>query len=281
MSQPGPHTQAGSPGQAEQQQLIQEIGRIILRALPPGWHEASIEYRAVGTHSEIAAQLTAPNGTVVPLAPPADTVELFAQLRDSMYEPDRGTWISALYRLQRPSSYSVDFNGDYEPAWHTAPPPGVFADELRRYPRAGINIPAWLAERAGVTSATGTATRVPAMRTAEVFDGSGRLITDRPTVDWQERDRLADYLETAPMVLTARSYDTDQLDPAGSQTVPLTYHTDGSWIWSGAAAYYLRQHGVPPEPDLVAHVRGQGFRVPEVDEHARELAVSVITGEET
>ncbi len=283
MSQPGPPSQPGSLDQAEQQQLIQEIGRVILRGLPPGWQEASIEYRAAGSHAELAGQLLAPNGTVIPLAPPAEAEGLFGRLRDGMYEPDRGTWISALYRLERPSSYSVDFNGDYEPAWKSVPPAAAFADELRRYPRAGANIPAWLAEHAGIPAATGSATRAPALRTAEVFDGAdetGRPVTDRPALAPGERDRIVEYLEGAPIVLAARSHDTDRLDPTHSPTVPLTFHTDGSWIWPGGVGYYLRRYDIPPENELVAHIRAQGFQMPEVDDQVKELAATVITGDQ-
>lgn len=293
MSQPGlpeqgPHRTdpQGPPGaldQAAQQNLIQEVGRVLLRSMPPAWSEVTVEYRAVGAHSEISAQLLAPNGTPIPLAVPAEAGELFARLRHGMHEPDRGTWISALYRLQRPSSYSVDFNGDYEPSWQHPPPAEAFAAELRTYPRAGVNIPGWLARNAGVPNATGTATRAPALRTAEVFDAvdeGGRPQVDRPEVAADELTGLADYLDRAPIVLAARSYDTDQLDPAAPASVPLTFHTDGQWIWPGAVGYYLRTHGVPPDAELVSHIRRAGFRVPEVAEHLRELAVSVITGEE-
>ncbi|MFD0540822.1 hypothetical protein ACFQY7_50440 [Actinomadura luteofluorescens] len=44
--------------------------------------------------------------------------------------------------------------------------------------------------------------------------------------------------------------------------MPLTFHTDGTWVWSGAVAYYLTEHGVPPEPDLVAHIRAAGSASP-------------------
>jgi hypothetical protein len=275
MSQPGPHSQPAPLNQAEQQQLIQEIGRVILRALPPGWAEASIEYRATGAHSELAAHLLAPNGTTVPLAPPQEIQELFARLREGMHQPDRGTWLSALYQLQRPSSYSVDFNGDYEPIWYDTPAPAEFAEELRRYPRTAPNIPTWLAERAdpGATSA-------PALRHAEVFDGTdadGRPVTERPLIAPEERERIIEYLEKAPVVLAARSYDTDRLTPESTPSVPLTFHTDGHWIWPGAVAYYLRRHQVPPENDLVAHIRDMGFVVPQVDDQIRELAVSLIS----
>lgn len=311
MSQPEP-SEPGSLDEAGQQQLIQQIGRVIVQSLPPGWHEAGVEYRAVGSHSELAAQLVAPNGTLVPLSPPTDVAPMFDQLRHGMHQQDRGTWISALYRLQRPSSYSVDFNGDYEPTWRTAPDSAQFAEELRRYPRAADNVPTWMTERAeGRTPTNGApvdmapsegapaegapaegapnegeaSADVPvgALRTAEVFDdadSAGRPITDRPEVSPTERDRLLEYLEQAPVVLAAHSYDTDQLDPRGAASVPLTFHTDGSWIWPAAVGYYLRTHAVPPQADLVAHIREQGFQLPAVDERARQAAASAITAEQ-
>lgn len=280
MSQPGNQQQPGSLDEPGQQQLIQEIGRAIVRALPPGWHEAAVEYRAIGSYRELAGQLTAPNGTAVPLAPPTETAEQFAQLRNGMYQADRGTWVSALYKLQRPGSYTVDFNGDQEPAWRTAPPAGAFTAELHTYPRPAESIPEWLAQRSDAeTPSPGSPTAAGGMRTATVFDDAGNPIVDRPEVDPDERALLAQYLERAPVVLTARSYDTDRLDPEQPATVPMTFHTDGSWVWPGAVVHYLRAHGVTPEPGLIEHIRSTGFRLPEVDETTRERAVATITGE--
>lgn len=277
MSQPGPPSQPESLNQAEQQQLIQEIGRLILRTLPPGWAESNIEYRAAGTHHELVAHLVAPNGTVVPLSPPPEVRELFGRLREGMYQPERGTWVSALYRLQRPSSYSVDFNGDYEPMWDIPPAAADLAEELQRHPRAAANVPAWLG---GVSDAApaGPAT----LRSADVFDGTdaeGRPVVQRPAVAPDERDRVLYYLEQAPVVLAGHSYDTDRLIPDDTPSVPLTFHTDGHWIWPGAVAYYLRRHNMPPEQDLVDHIRRLGFRIPEVDAQAREAATSLVSGD--
>lgn len=277
MSQPATRTSPESLNQAEQQQVIQEIGRVILRALPPGWAESSIEYRAAATHRELVGHLVAPNGTVVPLAAPSEVWELFGKLRDGMYQPDRGTWLSALYRLQRPSSYSVDFNGDYEPAWDTKPTAADLVEELRRYPRAAENVPPWLAEAAG-GAPPGPAT----LRIAEVFDGTdanGRPIIQRPAVASEEYDRVLDYLEQAPVVTTAPGYDTDRMSPDDTPSVPQTFHTDGHWIWSGAVPYYLRRHTIPPEQELIAHMRGLGFRLPEVNHRSREAAASLVSGQ--
>lgn len=140
-----PELPPDSLDQTEQQRLIQQIGRTLAGSLPPRWHEARLEYRALGTHAEGVALLITANGITVPLAAPPDADTLFTRLRNGMYQPERGTWVSALYRLQQPGSYSVDFNGEVEPAGTHAPTPDQYHDELRRFPRATENTPDWLA----------------------------------------------------------------------------------------------------------------------------------------
>ncbi|WP_131759044.1 TNT domain-containing protein, partial [Actinomadura fibrosa] len=123
------------------------------------------------------------------------------------------------------------------------------------------------------------------MRKARVFDHAGpdgdRPSVTRPPVPADEADRVARYLRDAPVVLAARSSAPDQIDPSRGAVVPLTFHTDGTWVWSGAVGYYLREHGVPPEPDLVAHIRSQGFRVPAVDDDTMDAASAAATGRDT
>ncbi len=117
------------------------------------------------------------------------------------------------------------------------------------------------------------------MRRARVFDGvgaDGRPYASRPRV--RDTDRVLAYLENAPIVLAARGFDPDELDPSRGAKVPMTFHTDGEWIWAGSVAYYLREHEIPPEPGLVAHIAGHGFELPVVDARTRDTAVSVITG---
>ncbi|TDD64482.1 hypothetical protein [Actinomadura rubrisoli] len=134
----------------------------------------------------------------------------------------------------------------------------------------------YLRER-GLTG-TPQPTRTP-LRMARLFDSvdaAGRPVVQRPPVPDEEREGLLRYLAGAPIVLAARGFDTDVLDPAGRAEVPMTFHTDGTWIWPGAVAYYLREHGVAPEPDLVGWARGNGFEIPEVDEETRAEAVRTI-----
>jgi hypothetical protein len=45
--------------------------------------------------------------------------------------------------------------------------------------------------------------------------------------------------------------------PARPSAVPLTFRTDGTWIWTDAVGYYLKQHSLAPQPALLEHVRQQ------------------------
>ncbi|ATE56548.1 MULTISPECIES: hypothetical protein [Actinosynnema] len=351
----------------EQQQLVRQIGRAMLPALPPDWQRVRTEYRAAGRHIEVDMAFTGPDGQQRPVRPPIDVVQLFGRLRAGMYEQDRGTWLSAVYEIEAPSAFAVDFDAAEEPRWRNAPPMIGFQDELRTFPRADELIPDWLRQRAGMpprqveqaaqpeqgqapqqggpqpggpqTPPQGFAQQGPAtpgrgipgqqgqpgfapgqqfggpgqpvphqqgpgpqgqqfpgqpggfgqpggqpqadLRTARVYDGrdqTGRPVVRRQPVDPQLRERLLAYLESAPVVLSARDTDVDEFAPS-DRDVPLNFRTDGTWVWAGAVSHYLRKHGVPPEPALVSHIIGRGFQLSAVDERTQDRAVAMITGQ--
>ncbi|WP_158852009.1 hypothetical protein [Saccharothrix deserti] len=275
----------------EQNQLVKQIGRAMLPALPPGWQRVRAEYRAAGRHIEVDLAFAGPDGQWRPVRPPMDVVQLFGQLRAGMYQADRGTWMSAVYEIEAPAAFSVDFNAEDEPRWRNAPPVIGFQDELRTFPRQDERIPEWLRQRLGLpplptpppaepeTAAPGHPAQQGELRTAHVYDGrdeAGRPVVNRQAIDRQLAEALLTYLEGAPVVLAARNLDVDEFVP-GDQDVPLNFRTDGAWIWAGAVPHYLRKHGLPPEPDLVEHIVARGFQLGEVDEATRDRAVALIT----
>jgi hypothetical protein len=207
-----------------------------------------------------------------------------------MYQPGRGTWLVAVLVFGPANASVVKFLPDVEPRWRRPPPLVGFQDELRFFPRAEQFIPPWLRLRAGlavpapalVLTATPPATGAEDLRTPRVYDGldeSGRPVVNREPLPAAEKERVLEYLDGAPVVLAARTYDTDAFDPDRTDAVPLNFRTDGSWIWPGAVAYYLREHEVAPDPKLLTHIRALRFTMPEVGEPARELALAAITGE--
>ncbi|MFI0350659.1 hypothetical protein [Actinomadura sp. 9N407] len=274
MSENGPLNPAERLNPVEQNDLLQKITLLLTHALPAGWEECTVVHRALGSHSETLGQIrrvTGP-GLPSPIDVPAELGELFERLRAGMYSPGLGTWFSATFKLTFPFSYEIQYIRDEEPRWQSAPPPAAYEEERRRFPREPRHTPEWLDGRDGAGRE---------MRMARPFDSTepdGRPVVQRPEVPAGDRDAMVRYLEQAPIVLAARSYEGDMLDPERARNVPLTYHTDGTWIWPGAVGYYLRAHGVPPEPELADHIRAGEFRVPEVADDVRSAAVAAITG---
>ncbi|MFC5745157.1 hypothetical protein [Actinomadura rugatobispora] len=264
------------PGPAAQQRMLERITLLLAHALPAGWEESTVVHRAVGGHTETLMQVRMVSQRFPTLVEPhPELAGLFQELRSAMYRPGVGTWFSAIFRLTFPFSFDANYDNREEPDWRDArPPAAAYEEELRLFPREPGNVPGWLA------AATGAAEADDGLRMAKPFDSmapDGAPVVQRAPVPDGDRDAVVRYLQQAPIVLAARSFDTDLLDPQRASSVPLTYHTDGTWIWPGAVGYYLKKHGLPPEPDLVAHIRAAGFQLPEVSEDARKEAVNVIT----
>ncbi|CAM2980353.1 ferredoxin [Saccharomonospora xinjiangensis] len=282
-------------------ELLSRVGAVLAGAAPAGWTQLLCEYRAAGRHVEVDVTAFRAEGRPVPIRPEVEVVALLGELRSGMYERGRGTWLSAMLTVEPPATVFADFVHNTEPRWRRTPPPLGFQDELRTHPRDDAHLPAWLRHRAGSAASADrgpapqtvnvTAPPVPApadehvagdLRMAKVWDGpggDGRPVVNRPPLDPAEKERVLDYLGAAPVILAARSYDTDPFDPERPPSVPLTFRTDGAWVWPGAVAYHLREHDVAPDPDLLAHVRRRDYAMPDVSEEARQRAVELVTGQ--
>jgi nicrotizing toxin Mtb-like protein len=268
----------------EQDALVKQIGLAMLRVAPDDWEQLTVDYRAVGRYAESTGQVTFTDGSAEPWEMPADLRGLFARLRGGMYREGRGTWFNARYRLDHPSSYNLEYDRD-EPVWDLPPPPQAYPDDMRLFPRSDENVPEWLRRRLAAAPppgpAPGTPDRppgpppTPRFRVARIFDGpgeDGRPSVNRPPVDEMDIQDILDYLDGAPLVGPARGYDVDRLDPNGQQSVPVAFHTDGTWIWPAAVNYYLREHDISPEVDLIEHIRRMRFKLVPVDEPVRVAA---------
>ncbi|WP_329110956.1 hypothetical protein OG792_17785 [Micromonospora sp. NBC_01699] len=109
-----------------------------------------------------------------------------------------------------------------------------------------------------------TAEPQPEIRIAPLFDP---LVGDQPqaaTLDHDERDRILRYLRHGvPLVITTTLLD-DVVDPARGAAVPMSFRTDGTWVWSDAVAYYLDRHGLAPTAEFTEHIRAGRYAMPEV-----------------
>jgi hypothetical protein len=260
----------------EQDTLVKQIGLALLRAAPRDWRRVTAQYRAVGRYHELSGEVLTEDGSVGEWMATHDIATLFGRLRGGMYREGRGTWFNARYQLDHPSSYNLEYDRE-EPRWDLQPPPQAYADELRMFPRSEDNVPDWLMRR---MSGLGPEQPGPRFRIARIFDGQGpdgRPAFNRPELPAEELDRLFEYLNAGPVVLSERGLDLDRLSTPPTPKVPVAFHTDGTWIWPAAVNYYLQEYNIAPEAELVAHIQSTGFRLPEVSEQTMQAAGAHLT----
>ncbi|WP_152991222.1 hypothetical protein [Frankia sp. R43] len=118
------------------------------------------------------------------------------------------------------------------------------------------------------------------VRVARVFDdvdpeGGPAFAVDRPRVDdLDQRDDLLAYLDAGLPVIGTTALMPDLLDPARGEVVPMTMRTDGQWIWTDTVSYYLEEHGLAPDPDLLRHIERSGLPPEPVDEVAQHRVLA-------
>jgi len=147
----------------------------------------------------------------------------------------------------------------------------VHVDDLPPYQRTAL----------GCSALLWTADPAPAVRIAEAFDrvdqaGGPGFATSRPTLDGRERDYVLAYLEAGSHLLTTTALMDDVVEESRHGVVPMSFRTDGQWIWTDAAAYYLRNYGLAPDPQLLDHIRARRFEMSPVDAVARHRALAAL-----
>jgi SUKH-3 immunity protein len=127
-------------------------------------------------------------------------------------------------------------------------------------------------------------TEVDGFRFAETSDGANpdgtpRVSPERGYVtDPAERQRLLRYLEQGRTVVETARAGTDRIDPTRRFAVPVSYRTDGAWVWPAAVEYYLRHHQLGLEPEFRRWIERHDYHVPAVPDdvaaRAREATLS-------
>ncbi|WUH97387.1 TNT domain-containing protein [Spirillospora sp. NBC_00431] len=275
----------------EQMELLSnQVTVVIADHAPPLWRTISGYYQAVGGHVEFPAMTChRADGAVTPWTAPAATAALLDRLRAGTHAFQGSTWCRIDFEVVYEDGdvrCRASFRHDDEPHWDVEPSSADVRRELERFPRD--EVPEWMTDRLGGRAQPATVADVPVppaggLRRARIFDHAGpdgaRPAVSRPPVPPDELERVTEYLRDGAIVMAARSNAPDRLDSSRGAVVPLTFHTDGTWVWSGAVAYYLSEHGVAPEADLVAHIRANGFQVPAVDEDTMNAANASVTGQ--
>ncbi|GLZ29449.1 hypothetical protein Lesp02_16390 [Lentzea sp. NBRC 105346] len=128
----------------DEQGVIDALLAALRAGAPVGWARVRLDVWANVTAYEIAASAQDSHGRFAgEVRLPEVTRELVA-LRDEMYEPARGAWLSARFVVNREGEPEVSFNYDDDPQWSPQLQPGQFVRDLEAYPRAEDRVPQWM-----------------------------------------------------------------------------------------------------------------------------------------
>jgi hypothetical protein len=145
-------------------EMIQEIGRTLLRAAPTGWRRIDLKVLMVTAGHDITLTIIMNDGTTSTVEPPAVIARICAELRARMYRPGKGTWFGLRYTLDPPTDFHVSYNFDFDPLWQPPIRPDVFAEDVAAFPRDAAHTPGWLREKLVETAAGSGAADRPSMR---------------------------------------------------------------------------------------------------------------------
>lgn len=127
----------------QQKDELDGMTTLLVGALPPGWRELVIDFRAIGQNLDVAVGVTGPDGKERVWDPPAEVWRAFQRLRGGMYADNEGTWFSARYILEPPSRFNIQYNFKNQPDFQPAPPAAAFALEQEWFPRGEAYMPPW------------------------------------------------------------------------------------------------------------------------------------------
>ena len=113
---------------------------------PVGWARVKLDVWANVMAYEIAASAQDGNGRFAGEVRLPEITGQLVELRDEMYEPERGAWLSARFVLNREGEPEVSFNYDDDPQWTPQLHPAAFARDLEAYPRPEERVPQWMRE---------------------------------------------------------------------------------------------------------------------------------------
>ncbi len=147
--------------------------------------------------------------------------------------------------------------------------------------RTGEQLPSYQAFARSGGELLWASTEDPGIQVAAVFDEvdavtGPRFRPDHRRLDDSEGDKVASYLRAGELLLVAASGMDDVIDPTALNCVPMSFRTDGRWIWADACAYYVERHRLEPDPGLLAHLRSNDYTVPPVDGVAVYRALKVL-----
>jgi hypothetical protein len=114
---------------------------------------------------------------------------------------------------------------------------------------------------------------------ARVFDRvdpveGPQFLPDHDVLTDTEREQVLQFLRSGLPLLVTTERSADILDSSRGPVVPMSFRTDGRWIWTDTVSYYLETYGLSPDVEMLAHIRQTNYRTPVVDAVAEHRALA-------
>lgn len=127
--------------------LMQRIGNLLLDVAPSDFRRIDVLVKMTVAVQDAEITVYLQDGSTPEVLPPVGLDAAFAELRQLLYRPDRGTWFSARCVVNAPSRIDINYNLDHDPLFMPPVPASGFARDLRAFPREDEFVPDWLFER--------------------------------------------------------------------------------------------------------------------------------------
>lgn len=91
-----------------------------------------------------------------------------------------------------------------------------------------------------------------------------------------DRDRVVEYLRTAPTVLDVLDVLVDMVDGSESIRSASSLISDGVWIWRVDSVHYLDRYPLEIPEEFLAHVRARDYRPPAAVDYTDEFEAEML-----
>ncbi|MEV0342796.1 hypothetical protein AB0H49_27595 [Nocardia sp. NPDC050713] len=120
------------------------------------------------------------------------------------------------------------------------------------------------------------------MKIARLFDdidpsGTPIIESRRKITDSATKERILGFLRGGAVILAANGKSVDMIDATNGKVVPRVYKTDGAWIWTAAARYYLEKYDIAPEDEFLLYIASHGYQASTPDPDMRHQAYVELT----
>lgn len=131
----------------EQEELVREVGGMLLTKLPAGWQRANLSFRSTYGVDTATFIVTDSSGAEKRTPTPTAALRKLRELRNGMYEQDRGTWFTGTLVLEPPGKHQIEYDYDGEPTYVPPLTADIYALDFQHYPRSDEHTPDWLREK--------------------------------------------------------------------------------------------------------------------------------------